>query len=287
MIDRPDYVAEKAVMAALLEASARKPGNVSPYHSSGKTSFEHFVASSAAIGPVMRRIAIGEYLLGQGIFHAVNRSMSVQRGGNVHLGVILLFGPIARAAGSAEYIDLPSLRKEIGEVLRSATYEDAVYTYNAMKHADASGIPEGATDESALKEIIDGHVPLLEWMKKGADKSAVAHEYASDYNLSFEVALPAMKSVLDSGTDILTAIIHSYIVLLSKYPDTHIAAIYGQKEAEELSSFVQKTLEGGGNPEKLGKISKFIEEKGYNPGASADIVASALFIGLLSGDITL
>ncbi len=286
MIDRADYVSEKAVAAAVLEASAPKPGNVSPYHSHGKTRFEHFVASSSAIGPVMRKIASGDYSLGQGVFHAVNRSMNVQKGGNVHLGVILLFGPIASAAGSAPSLELSSLRRELAEVLRDATYEDTVYTYNAMKHSDASDIPKAALDESALKEIIDMKLPLLEWMDKGAEHSAIAREYASSYAASFEIALPAMKEMYEK-TDLLSAIVHSYIVLLTKYPDTHIASVHGKDAAEELKTFVVETLKGGGSPEKLEKIRKFIEEKGYNPGATADIVASALFIGLLSGEISL
>ncbi len=286
MMDRGDLVAEKAVMAALLEAAAPKPGNVSPSHRHGNTGFEHFIASSSAIGPVMRRIATGEYSLGQGMFHALNRSMSVQHGGNVHLGVVLLFGPIASAAGSAESLDVAGLRREIGEVLRSATYEDAVYAYNTMKQANASDIPENALNESSLKEIIEDRTPLMEWMRKGAENSMVAREYVTDYELSFEVALPAMKGILEGGSGILTAAVHSYIVMLSKYPDTHIASIYGEKAAEELRDFVVNALKDGGSPEKLEEIRRYIEGKGYNPGATADIVASALFIGLLSGEIS-
>jgi triphosphoribosyl-dephospho-CoA synthetase len=75
-------------------------------------------------------------------------------------------------------------------------------------------------------------------------------------------------------------------VLLSRLPDTHIAGIYGEKTAVELRDFVKNKLAGGGNPEKLREIREFIEERGYNPGASADIVASALFIGLVSGEIS-
>lgn len=286
MIDRADLVAESAVMAAVLEASAPKPGNVSPAHPHGKTRYEHFLASSSALGPVVRKIATGDYSLGQGMFHGVNRSLTVQKGGNVHLGIMLLFGPISSAAGSADFLDAASLRREIGDVMKAATYEETVYVYNAIKHAEASGIPDKAMEESSLKEIIDRKLPLLDWMKRGADKSLVAGEYATDYEKSFEVTLPAIKSMLENGADILTAIVHSYIVLLSRFPDTHIAGIYGEKTAVELRDFVKNKLAGGGNPEKLREIREFIEERGYNPGASADIVASALFIGLVSGEIS-
>jgi triphosphoribosyl-dephospho-CoA synthase len=286
MMDRAALVEESAFMAAMLEVSAPKPGNVSPSHSHGKTRFEHFIASSAAIAPVMGKIAGGDYFLGQGMFHAINRSMSVQHGGNVHLGVVLLFGPVASAAGSSESMDAAGLRRELTEVLRSSTYKDAVYTYNAMKHASASGIPQEALSDDSLKEIIGEHTSLLEWMKRGSENSSVAREYATDYELTFELVLPTIKDMLKKGSGIMTAIVHSYIVLLSMYPDTHIASVHGEKEATELRDFVKDALKGGGNPEKLEEIRKFIEEKGYNPGASADLVATALFIGILSGEIS-
>src|SRR5437870_6334963 len=43
-------VAAAAQLACLLEASAPKPGNVSPFASFRDTTYEHFLASAAAIG---------------------------------------------------------------------------------------------------------------------------------------------------------------------------------------------------------------------------------------------
>ncbi len=285
MLSREELVEVSAVTAALLEASADKPGNVSPSHSKGNTRFEHYIASSAAIGPEMRRISTGEHSLGQGIFHAVNRSMSVQKGGNVHLGVILMFGPIASAAGSSESLDLASLRKEISAVLVSATYEDTVYVYNAMKHAEASGISEEALSEDALRMIIEKRMPLREWMAEGKDTNLIAGEYCSDYGITFENALPAILEGLDERKTILHSVRDAFLELLSKYPDSHIAGTFGDETAKEVSRRAREALKSG-EESSAAELDGYLREKGINPGTTADITAAALYLGILSGEIS-
>ena len=54
---RPDEVAVRAQMAALLEASAPKPGNVGPQHDFRDAGYEHFLLSAAAIGPALHDVA--------------------------------------------------------------------------------------------------------------------------------------------------------------------------------------------------------------------------------------
>src|SRR3989442_2204544 len=56
-------VAAAAQLACLLEASAPKPGNVSPFASFRDATYEDFLASAAAIGPALVA-AGGRYALG-------------------------------------------------------------------------------------------------------------------------------------------------------------------------------------------------------------------------------
>jgi triphosphoribosyl-dephospho-CoA synthase len=89
-------VAAAAQLACLLEASAAKPGNVSPGVHFGDTTYEDFLASAAAIGPPLG--AAGTNALGTTIRRAVQatrRWTSV----NTNLGIVLLLAPLARAAG--------------------------------------------------------------------------------------------------------------------------------------------------------------------------------------------
>ena len=271
-------------MAALLEVSAPKPGNVSPFARSRNTGFEHFIASSAVIAPVMRKIAKGEHSLGQGIFHAVNRSMSVQKGGNVHLGVILLFAPIASAAGTAESMDLASLRREIKNVVESAGYEDTVYVYNAIKHAEPAGVPKIVFDKSTLKRIIDERLTLKDWMSEGKGHNLIAGEYCSDYRLSFEVALPAILKDYEKSRNMFYSITQAFLTVLSENSDSLILGKFGEETAKNVSKRAGEALDSGDESE-MEKFDGYLREKGINPGTTADIIASALYLGILSGEI--
>ena len=284
MISREELVEQSAFMAAMLEVSAPKPGNVSPFHSKGKTRFEHFIASASAIAPVMGRIATGGFSLGQGIFHAVNRSMSAQKGGNVHLGVILLFAPISSAAGISESLDLASLRREIGEVIDSAGYQDTVYVFNAIKYAEPSGIQKEVFTEKELEQIIGREKRLKEWMKDGEEHNLIAREYARDFEISFETALPTLLNTYREGHDIFRSIVTSFITVLSRYEDSLILGKFGKEAAEDVRNRAKKVLRDLSD-ESLRDFDIYLREKGMNPGTSADIVASALYIGIVSGEI--
>jgi len=57
-----DLVARCAMLAALLEVSAYpKPGNVHRLRDVPGTRYEHFLAGSVAMGPAMRKLALGGY----------------------------------------------------------------------------------------------------------------------------------------------------------------------------------------------------------------------------------
>ena len=65
-VDRPD-IARAATLACLVEAGVEKPGNISPAAGFADASYEDFVASAHAIGPVFAgaaRAGVGETVLG-------------------------------------------------------------------------------------------------------------------------------------------------------------------------------------------------------------------------------
>ena len=82
-------------LACLLEASASKPGNVTPGRRFRDMSYEDFLASAAAIGPAFTRA--GERGLGATILEAIEATRRWTRA-NTNLGIILLAAPLARAA---------------------------------------------------------------------------------------------------------------------------------------------------------------------------------------------
>src|SRR5688500_10935415 len=127
----PSDLAAAAQLACLLEASAPKPGNVSPGHVFADTTYEDFLASAAAIGSPLG--TAGSRPLGETIRLAV---LATRRWttANTNLGIVLLLAPLARAAARDSPPDdlLPepgvahaNLRSALTRVLAATTIDDA------------------------------------------------------------------------------------------------------------------------------------------------------------------
>src|SRR5207253_154562 len=87
-------VATAGQLACLLEVSAPKPGNVSPFASFRDTTYEDFLASAAAIGPALA--GAGQRSLGATI-RAAAEATARWAPSNTNLGLVLLLAPLARA----------------------------------------------------------------------------------------------------------------------------------------------------------------------------------------------
>src|SRR5438309_7153481 len=88
-------VAIAAQLACLIEASAPKPGNVSPGRHFTDARYEDFLASAAAIGEPMA--GAGSRPVGATVRLAVEATAR-WTSSNTNLGIVLLLAPLARAA---------------------------------------------------------------------------------------------------------------------------------------------------------------------------------------------
>ncbi len=331
----PAFVSQSAQLASLLEVSGYpKPGNVHRTRDFPDVRYEHFLAGSVALGESVRnaaregiKVEEGEIdSLEIGIGGLVNRGVkSVKNshvGGNTHLGMILLFIPLAASAGIAlgegGEAETGLLREKFGQIMRSTTVEDSLEVYEAIR--SAIGIEErgnesnwlGEEDERRLSVMNDDTkdrlsqkgISLYKWMEVSASWDGIARALTSDLEVSTEVGLPALKDVYKETGDINTAIIHSYLRILSEYPDTFIArkvglektsdiveaVEIGMKKAEEISSRAASALEAGGltteeGREKVMKLDRDLqtEDGNLNPGTTADLTAVSIMIALLQG----
>src|SRR5262245_64074984 len=130
---RPDEVATLAQAACLIEATAPKPGNVTPARSFPDTTYEDFLLSAAAIGPPFLRAA--EVGVGATVLQAVQATRRLVRV-NTNLGILLLLVPLARAASGA----IGSLRERLSRVLGALTLEDARDAYAAIRLVAPGGL---------------------------------------------------------------------------------------------------------------------------------------------------
>ncbi len=274
----PAEVGEAAQLACLLEASAPKPGNVSPGLRFHDTSYEDFLASAVAIGPAMA--GAGEAPLGATVQSAIAATRRLTRA-NTNLGIVLLLAPLCRAARRSPGADL---RAAVREVLAQTTVADAVAVYEAIRLAAPGGLGVAAAQDVAGMPT----VPLREAMALAADRDNIASEYVTDFAITFEVGAPSLRAALDAGRSWMEAVVEIYLGLLSAVPDSHIARKLGPAAAESIMHRAGDVQAAGGlrTPEGRRAVAALDAElrddrNTQNPGTTADLTAAAICVVIL------
>ena len=274
----PTDVVRAAQLACVLEASAEKPGNVTPSHDFDDTSYEDMLRSGLALGAEFDRA--GERSVGETVLAAVRASRAAA-GANTNLGIALLLAPLARASlGGGE------LRQRLGEVLRALTVDDARAAYAAIRLAGAGGL-----DEPVEHDVRDEpHVTLREAMAVAAQRDTIASEYVTDHAVTFELGLPALAGALGDGLRARDAVVELALRLLAAMPDTLIARKRGAEAAGRVAAGARQVLDAGGVRSARGRTAlagfdASLRRDGHalNPGTTADLVTAVLFVALLEG----
>jgi len=276
-------VAAAAQLACLLEVSAPKPGNVSPWSGFRDASYEDFLASAAAIGPAFA--AAGERPLGSTIRAAIEATARWAPS-NTNLGLVLLLAPLARAALTPDGPGGGSLRARLAATLAATTVADARDTYAAIRLAAPAGLgraPDqdvGGTPTATLRDV----------MALAVERDAVAREYASDFRTTFELGAPALRGALGHRLPWRDAVVEAYLTLLAAAPDTHIARKLGLAAASTVQQRGRGALDAGGvrtpaGREAIAALDRELRDEAntLNPGATADLTGAAIYLVLLEG----
>jgi triphosphoribosyl-dephospho-CoA synthase len=277
-----DKIARAATLACLLEVSAEKPGNVTPGHDFADMRYEDFLLSALASGPVIGRARVG--LVGRTVLNAVRARRRVTAA-NTNLGVVLLFAPLAAAYNAGPAREAGDLREQLRAVLRSLTVDDARQAYRAIRLAQAGGLGQvGEGDVAGEPDIT-----LRQAMALAAERDSIASEYVSDFAITFEAALPLLQETLANRLPIRRAIVQAFLALLAVQPDTLIARKAGPEAAREVSLRAAQVVALGGLRTTEGcaataRLDAHLRSDGnrLNPGTTADLIAAALFVWLLT-----
>ena len=275
----PADVAAAGQLACLLEVSAPKPGNVSPERHFHDTRYEDFLASAVAIGPALSDA--WQQPLGTTIRTAVEATRRWTKS-NTNLGIVLLLAPLARAALRTG----GTLRERLERVLAETTVADAAQVYAAIRRAGPGGLGETATEDVSEAPT----VTLRKAMALAADRDAVAREYVTDFALTFEVGVPAIRAARQEGLAWTEAAVEAYLTLLASTADTHIARKLGQAEADSVSRRAAEVRAAGGTRSAAGRNALAALDAELrdprnrrNPGTTADLTCAALFVVILEG----
>ena len=308
--EKAQHISKCLQLAIMLEVSAQKPGNVSFTSSFEGTRVEHFLASAVAAGPTFQEAAyrgtsvaerpldVGKVGLGQLIKTCAVDVNAWQKGGNTILGTVMLLVPIAVAAGMTsakkDYaLDFSVLRKNVDLAVKSTTAWDSVHLYEAVDIASPSGLGDApdldVTDPASKERLLKENVGLFEVFKIASGYDDICYEWVHNYPITFDLAYPYLMKQLESKP-LNTAVVHTFLKILSERPDTFIARKVGKEKALEVSSDAKAVLELGGletakGKKSLAEFDKKLRSSGNscNPGTTADLTAAALALCTLSG----
>jgi triphosphoribosyl-dephospho-CoA synthase len=264
-----------AQFACILEATARKPGNVHRYRDFEDLDYLDFILSATSItDPLDRAWSLG---IGRAVLEAVRETRRVVST-NTNLGIILLLTPLAAVSPPV------NLRQGVKTVLKAASVEDSRFVFEAIRLAQPGGM--GKVPEQDLST--EPSLNLVDVMKLAADRDLIARQYVNGYSEVFDIAVPALKDGLNRGLGVENAIIHTHLSLLASRPDTLIERKCGKRVAEEASRLAKSVLSGGWPADghaALVPLDAWLVADGHarNPGATADLVTAALFVALRDG----
>ena len=274
---RTALVAAAAQTACLMEVMAPKPGNVSRGRDLPGLTYRDFVLSACAIGPAFHRHLRGR--IGRLVLEAV-RGTRRQVRTNTNLGIILLLAPLARAAHATR----GPFRDRLRRLLLALDVQDARDAYRAIRLAEPGGL--GRVEDQDVRSAPT--LSLLECMRLAAGRDAVAREYATGFETTLAVGLPALRRLRDRHTPLPVAIAQTYLTLLAAGPDTLIARRHGVKVARAVRLRARQVLRAGGFLTERGRALAERLDRDLraarpprNPGATADLTVASLFLWLL------
>ncbi len=264
-----------ATAAGLLEATARKPGNVHPGAAFTDLCYADFRAAARAIGPPLD--LAGRQPLGQVIRSAVTAARAVSQS-NANLGIVLAIAPLAATAASENTLSPAAVR----QVLTTLNEADAAAIYAAIREAGAGGLgrrsrndvtgPAPASIQMAMREAADA-VP--------ADSIAAlwAHGYAS----LWEGAVADLAGLDAAGCGWEETIVRAAVRQLARTPDSLIARRHGHQVAAGVSRQAAEidALTGPAWTAAVATFDRSLREpRRLNPGTTADLITAALYIFL-------
>ena len=229
-------------------------------------------------------------IYGDLIYGIVDTSLKIHGGGNTCLGSSLLLVPLAVGLGKllrdGEDFDLEELTIASSMLVSNySTPYDAVYLYRAVRRVKPSYIKQNDVtneypnvwDKEFTRKLVEKNLRLWDILVYSSERDIVAKEVVEGYVKSKKTVKYIEDSLL-AGLDWNEVIVRSLLVLLSYDVDTLVQRKHGVEAAKKVSEQAREILKL--RNEKFWKQLRILDEewasKGYNPGSTADILATAI-----------
>jgi triphosphoribosyl-dephospho-CoA synthase len=196
----------------------------------GRVSHESRMLS---VGPVREALAgAGRRGVGETVLEATLASLALAGFADSRSAGYL--APLARAA---------LLGETSGRLLSRLGHGDLAPFARALEAAGSGG-PLGGALRVALGAGKDA--TLRDAMRFAASRDPMAREYARSFELSRELARPALLGALSRADSVRGALVQTYLEVLSEVPDLDVAERAGRREAEDVSRMAHGVLKAGG-----------------------------------------
>jgi len=275
-----------AEAACVLEATAKKAGNVHPDAAFRDMHVRDFYRSAAAVRwaiDAMPDASVGELI--EAGWAATRRVVSV----NTNLGILLLFAPLVVAwrrlvSGGASAGQVVALWPgELPRVLQQLNQSDADCVFRTIAAAKPGGL--GQVDRGDVREV--PQVSLLEAMAMAEGRDRIAWQYTHRFDELFQLGdWIAEKRCQEEPWGSL--IVDLQLTLLSRCCDSLIVRKNGLEVAEEVKRRASQVLvrrESGDADwnEAWIDFDRWLRADGNrrNPGTTADLIAAAVMVALV------
>lgn len=231
-------VAACGVTALTLVYSAPTPGAGSRYID-GPVAHEARVLSAVAVREVLA--GAGDRGVGPTVLGTTHASLELA--GFADPRAVGYLAPLARAA---------LLGDSLARVLARLDHDDIAPFARALGVAGDGGHLAGTLSYAlgAGKEAT-----LRDAMRFAAARDPLAREYARNFEVTRELARPALLSALSRAESVRGALVQTYLEVLSEVPDLDVAARAGSREAEDVSRMANGVLKAGGVHSRRGLAS--------------------------------
>lgn len=271
----PQSPGEIATAASLLEATARKPGNVHPAAAFADLCYADLQAAAWAIGPPLDRA--GREPLGQVIHEAVTAARAVSQS-NANLGIVLAVAPLAAASATGGDLSPTAVRR----VLATLDRTDAAAIYQAIRSSGAGGLGQRSLHDVA------GPAPasILAAMQAAAARDpsdSIAALWAGGYEPLWAGPVADLAEFEAAGCGWEETIVRAALRQLARTPDSLIARRHGLPAAIEVAGQARAIADLSGS-DWTAAVARFDHglrvPRRLNPGTTADLIAAALYIHL-------
>jgi len=264
-----------ATAASLLEATARKPGNVHPAAAFPDLCYNDLRAAAMAIGPPLDRA--GREPLGQLIQEAVTAARAVSQS-NANLGIVLAVTPLAAASAAEGDLSPATVR----QTLATLDSTDAVAIYAAIRAAGAGGLGRRSSHDIAEP----APASILTAMQAAAEQvpsDSIAALWAQGYEPLWAGPVADLAAFEAAGCGWEETVVRTALRQLARTPDSLIARRHGLATAIDVArqAAAIANLSGSDWTTAVARFDRDLRApRRLNPGTTADLVAAALYIHL-------